>query len=67
MFILVLAALGLRCFAQAFSSYSERGTTLGCGLWAAHWGGVSCSTAWALGAQASVTAALGLRSCGARA
>ena len=45
---LILAALGLHCCAQAFSSCSAR---------ASHCGGFSCCEAQALGAQASVVVA----------
>ena len=34
------------------------------GVWASHCCGFSCCGAWALGVQASVTVAHGLRSCG---
>ena len=64
LFYLFLAALGLRCCAQAFSSCGERGL-LRCGAWASHCGGLSCCRAQALGVQASVVAAGGLSSCGA--
>ena len=57
-FYLFMAALGLRCFAWAFSS---------CGAWASHCGGFSCCRAWALGARASVVVARGLSSCGLQA
>ena len=59
LFIYLLAALGLRCCAQAFSSCGERGL-LHCGAQASHCGGPSCCRAWALGAQASVVVAHGL-------
>ena len=54
---LFLAALGLRCCAQAFSSCGER---------TSH-GGFSCCGAQALGTRASVVVARGLSSCGSRA
>ena len=41
------------------------GATLRCGARASHCGGFSCDGAPALGARASVVAALGLSSCGA--
>ena len=47
----LLAVLGLRCRARAFSS---------CGAGASHRGGPSCCGAWALGAQASVLVGHGL-------
>ena len=59
-----MAALGLRCCVQAFSSCSEQGATLGCGARASHCGGFSCCGAQALSARASVVAARGLSSCG---
>ena len=55
---LFLAALGLRCCVQVFSSCGER---------ASHCGGFSCCGARTLGARASVVAACGLSSCGSRA
>ena len=64
-----LAALGLCCCAQAFSSCGERGLlfTLCCSVRASHWGGFSWFGARALGMWASVVAACGLSSCGLRA
>ena len=56
---LFLAALGLHCCAQAFSSCGERGATLRCSAWASHCGDFSCCGAWALGVRASVVAASG--------
>ena len=50
-----LAALGLHCYAEAFS---------GCSAQASHCGGFSCRTAQALGTQASVAADRGLWSLG---
>ena len=41
LFILFLAALGLRCCTQAFSSRGERGATLHCSMQASHCGGFS--------------------------
>ena len=62
---LFLAALGLHCCAQAFSSCGKRGLLFVART--SHRGGFSCCGAWALGAQASVVAARGLSSCGSRA
>ena len=62
-----MAALGLRRYAQAFSSCSEWGATLHRGAQASHCSGFSCCGAWALGAQASAVVAHGLSSCGSRA
>ena len=53
-YLLFLAALGLRCCTRDFSSCHERGSTLHCGARSSHCGGFSCCRAWALGAQASV-------------
>ena len=50
---------------QAFSSCSEWGATLHCGMRASHCGGFSCWGAWALGSWASVAAACGLLGTGA--
>ena len=62
-FILFLAVLSLRCWAQAFSGCGEQGL-LCCGARASHCGGFSCCREQALGAQASVVVACGLSSCG---
>ena len=62
-----MAALGLRCCVQAFSSCSERGATLRCSVRASHCGGFSCCRAWALGTRASVVVVHGLSRCGSRA
>ena len=62
-----MAALGLGCYTQAFSSCGERGATLGCSVRASHCGGFSSCRAWALGARASVVVARGLSSCGSQA
>ena len=64
---LFLAALGLHCCAQAFSSCGERGATLHCGARASHFGGFSCCGARVLGARASVVVARRLSSCGSQA
>ena len=66
LFILFLAALGLHCCTQAFSSCGER-STLCCGAGASHCGGFSCCGARALGTRASVFVVRGLSSCGSRA
>ena len=58
---IILTALGLCCCAWAFSSCSERGTSLRCGAWASLCGGFSCCGAWALGVRASVVVAHGLQ------
>ena len=59
---LFLAALGLCCYTWAFSSCSERGATLHCGVRASHYAGFSCYRA-----RASVVAVRGLSSCGMQA
>ena len=46
---LFLAALGLRCYARAFSSSGERGLLFHCSAWASRCGGFSCCGARALG------------------
>ena len=63
---LLLAALGLRCCAQSFSSCGEQ-RLLCCGARASHWGSFSCYGARALGVRASVVVTRGLSSCGLRA
>ena len=65
LFYLFLAALGLCCFARAFSSCSEQGLpfVVVCGFLIAVaplCSGFSCCGAWALGARASVVVARGL-------
>ena len=62
---LFLAALGLCCCAQAFSSCGEWG--LLSLAWASHCHGLSHCGARAPGVQASVVVARGLSSCGSRA
>ena len=65
-YLLFLTSLGLCCCSRAFSSCGERGL-LFVACWASHCGGFSWCGARALGAGASVVAAHGLSSCGARA
>ena len=62
-----LAALGLCCYARAFSSCGEQGSTLRCGAQASHCSGSSFCRAQALCVQASVVVTHGLSSCGSRA
>ena len=57
---LFLAALGLHCCAQAFSSCGERGATLRCNEQASHCGGFSC---W----RSMGSRHVGFSSCGIRA
>ena len=64
---LFMAALGLRCCMQAFSSCGERGATLHHGVRASHCRGFSCFGAPAVGVWASVVVARGLSSCGSQA
>ena len=63
-YLFILAALGLCCCVQAFSSCGRVGATLCCCAWASHCGGFSCCGVWAVGARASVVAARRLSSCG---
>ena len=63
-FNLILAALGLRCCAQAFLQLQRAGATLCCGAWASHCSGFSCCGARALGVRASVVVSRGLQSAG---
>ena len=56
-YFLFLAALGLCCYAQAFSSCGEPGLHSNCSALASHCGGFSHCKAWALGSQASVVGA----------
>ena len=67
LFIYLLAALGLRCCAWAFSSCGERGLLFVavCGLLIAV--ASLCCRAQALGTWAAVVVACGLSSCGTRA
>ena len=53
-FYLLLTALRLRSFVWVFSSCSDCGATLLCGMWASHCSGLSCYRAWALGTWVSV-------------
>ena len=58
LFILFLAALGLRCCAWAFSSCSEWGLLSSCGVQVSHcYASLVVDGAQALGARASVVAA----------
>ena len=56
--ILVLAVLGLCCFAQDFSGCGVWGPLSSCVVRASHWGGFSCCGAQSLGSPASVAAAV---------
>ena len=67
LFILFLAALGLRCCVRAFSSCGERGLLFVavCGLLIVVTS--LCCRAWAVGTWASVVVACRLSSCGSQA
>ena len=56
------AALGLHCCSRAFSSCGEQRLLSSCSAGTTHFDGFSCG-AQALGAQASVAAALSFSSC----
>ena len=63
--ILLLGALGLRCFAWPSLVVASRGYSwLCCGSQASHCSGFSCCRAHAPGTWASAVAVLGLGSCG---
>ena len=55
-----MAALGLCCCVQAFSSCGEQGLLSSSGAWASYYSGFSCCGAQALGSQASAVVAQGL-------
>ena len=57
--LLLLAALGLQCYAQAFSGCSELRLLCSCGVWASHCGGFSCCRAQALEPSLSCSTACG--------
>ena len=59
---LFLAAMGLHCYIEAFSSCRDRGLLSSCGVQASCLAGFSYYGAWALGTWASVVAACGLSS-----
>ena len=61
--IYLLVVLGLHCYARAFSSCSEWGSS-SCSVRASYCSGVSCCEARTLGTEPSVVVAWGLRSCG---
>ena len=63
---LFLAALGLHCFAQAFSGCGEQSLLSNCDAWPSHCDGFSCCGAQALGTQASAVAMHGLSRSKAR-
>ena len=64
--VLFLAALGLCCCVQAFSSCSEQGLLSRCDVRASRCGGFSCCRAEALGRTGSVAAALEVSCLAAR-
>ena len=57
---LFLAALGLHCFAQAFSGCGEQSLLSNCDAWPSHCGGFSCCQAQAPESAGSVIVAHGL-------
>ena len=59
---LFLAALGLQCCVQVFSSCSKQELISSCRAQTSHWGGFSCCRAWNLGTWASAVAMYGLSS-----
>ena len=61
---LFLAALGLHCYAWAFSSFSKQRLLSSCNAQASHCNDFSCCRARALGEQVSVVVARGLQSTG---
>ena len=56
----ILSALGLCCFAWAFSTCGQQGLLSSRGAWASHCNGFSCCGAQALGTQASEVTVYGL-------
>ena len=69
-YYLFLAALGLCCCAQAFSSCSKQGLLSNCGVWASHCRGFSWCEAQTLGCFSSCGSQApehGLSNCGAQA
>ena len=57
---LFLVALGLRCSAQSFSSWGERGATLHCSTRASHCSGFSSCGAQAVGSRTQLWWRMGL-------
>ena len=51
----------------AFSSCSEQGAGLCCGMWNSHWGGFSCFRVQALGVWPLAVVAHSISSCGSKA
>ena len=64
---LLLAALGLCCYMQAFPSSSERGLLSSWVMWASQCGGFSCCGAQALEHAGLVVEVHGLSNCGSQA
>ena len=56
-----LSALGLRCYAQSFSSCRKQRPLSGCGAWASHCGGFCGCGALALGTWAQCLWLEGMR------
>ena len=67
LFYFIFGHIGSSLLLAGFLWLWRAGTTLRCGARASHCGGFSCCRARALGPQASVVAACGLRSCGMQA
>ena len=62
--LFIFGCIGSSLLRAGFLQLQWAGATLRCGARASHCGGFSCCGARALGARASVVAALGLSSCG---
>ena len=62
-----MAAMGLCCCVQTFSSCSEQGLLFSFGAWASYYSGFSCWGAQPLGSRTSVAVACELSSCGTQA
>ena len=63
----IFSCIGSLLLHAGFLQLWRAGATVRCGAWASHCGGFTCCRARAVGVQASVVAARGLSSCGARA
>ena len=65
-FFFFFCCVGSLLVGTGFLQLQRAGATLCCGAWASHCSGFSCCGARALGTQASVVVASGLRSCSVR-
>ena len=65
--LFIFGCVGSSLLCAGFLQLRRAGATLCCGVWVSHCGGFSYCGAQALGAQASVVVARGLRSCGSQA